>query len=201
MSKLHYGVPRRRVVTMGEAEVFPTGARDPKKAWGFELPTPSAVSPRIKAKENGESERAASAAARFRAELLKVPDFSPDVPVIEWKAGLVARVLDLEHHMIAAAANMRNDIRTKCRYPPRYRRGQTATSGWSSAVTFLSFAPPGDPQPVTAGPKNSELTSTNTFWSSGSRSSALDCGYSRRMRQGAPGVSCSPAMMPSLSQR
>jgi hypothetical protein len=59
----------------------------------------------------------ASAAARFRAELLKVPDFRPDVPVIEWKAGLVARMLDLEHDMIAAAANTRNDMRTTWRYP------------------------------------------------------------------------------------
>jgi hypothetical protein len=42
---------------------------------------------------------------RFRAAILKVPHFRADLSVLEWKKGLVARQIALEHEAIAAAAD------------------------------------------------------------------------------------------------
>jgi hypothetical protein len=46
--------------------------------------------------------------SRFRAALLKAPDFRPELSVIDWKPKLVARLIALEHETIDAAADELN---------------------------------------------------------------------------------------------
>jgi len=93
-----------------------------------------------------------AAVERERAELMD-PETSPQADKIAKLMEFKSIGPEIGARLYLEAFRERGDRR-----PQVELRGASTTTGWSRSLTWVAFAPPGEPQPVTASPKNSALT-------------------------------------------